>query len=233
MMCDFSGIVYNWPTMISLLLRESDDLISHSLSTYQASVLLRIFVHAAVELNEKRLSFADQVSLTSSERQCLQWWEALNRNLISQLHTLLTRFKDDEKNLAMLVDLLACADYSVDEKASKQVLKVVLELVEVTRNESVLTKLVSALCGWTRVGGTISSAVEATVRDMVETCWGSVLDGTTQLQNVVNRQSASQGSSSKKSSSSKRKSGSGVSQVFHSANCITNCCELFLYLYVY
>jgi hypothetical protein len=204
--------VYNWSTIIALLLRETDDVIRVALRPAQASILLRMFVHCAVDLNQQRLACADGVSLNSAERQALQCWESLNENLHAHLPALMTRFQDDEGNLAVLVDLLPCVDYAAEERACKAALGALLELLELTRSEGILTKLVAALCSWTRIGGTIAGSVESAVRGIVTSSWQTVAVSTAQLQAVITRRETDSASSGKKSAG-KRKSKGASSQV--------------------
>ena len=211
-------------------MRESDDLISSALRPAQAAILLRIFVHCASDLNARRLALADSSALTASERQTLEHWESLNNTLYTHLPALLTRFQDDEDSLAVLTDLLVCVDYTSQERAIKSLLKVLLQLVEIIRVENTLNKVVAALCQWTRLGGTIAGTVEVAVRDVLATCWQSILDGTAKLQNVINTRTTGEDVAGKNDTSSKknskRKSKGSIVQVIPSIH--TVCMTVFV-----
>ena len=212
-------MLYNWSVTIALLLRESDELISTALRPTQASILLRVFVHCAADLSRKRRAFASAVALSASDRQLLEGWDGLNDNLHAHLPALLTRFKDDEANLSVLVELLQCTDYASNERALKALLKVVVELLQISRQAPILRALVSALRSWMQLGGTAAGTVELAVKALVDGCWEGIVQGTAQLRSIVDRRDSSAGGVDGKgssSSSSKRKSkfsSSSVSQV--------------------
>jgi hypothetical protein len=200
--------VYNWSVSTALLLRETDDVITVSLPPAEAAILLRVFVRCATDLNARRLALTDATSLTSAERQTMQWWEALNVNLHTTLPAMITRYKDDEASLAILVDLLPCVDYASEERACKAALKVVLELVEITRSEDVLIKLAEALGSWARLGGVVGGSVSAAARMLVRDCWRNVTEHSSQLQELL----SARNSGAKKAVTTKRKSKGSASQ---------------------
>jgi hypothetical protein len=159
--------MYNWPVTISLLLRESEELISSALRPSQSAILLRMFVHCAVDLNRRRTLLAGAgVSLSANDRHFLQSWEALNEHLLRSLSSLLVRFKDDEANLLVLVDIVPCCTFTAaaassaaeSERALKTLLKIVMDLFQITRDEKILSVLVGTLCTWAGGGGGGSSS---------------------------------------------------------------------------
>lgn len=198
--------------MIALLLRESDELIISALRPSQASILLRIFVHCAVDLTTRRAKFATSGSLSSADRQFQQSWEALNENLQVYLPSLLTRFKDDEENLIVLVNLLPCCEYSED-RPLKALLKVLLGLFDLTRRESIMKAMTSSLAGWLRSGGTIAGTVEGAVRGLLSSCWQTVTDGTAQLQDFIRLRDADASFDGGSKKGAKRKCKGAASQV--------------------
>lgn len=214
-LCLYPDMLYNWSTTIALLLRESDELITSALRPIQSSILLRMFVHCAVDLTQRRAKFSTSSgSLSSADRQFRESWESLNENLQMYLPALLTRFKDDEENLIVLVELLSCCEYS-EERPLKALLKVLLELFDLTRQERILSGMATCLAGWLRTGGTIAGTVEGAVRRLLQACWQTILDLTAQLQGIVARRegadSGSEVASAKKGA--KRKSKTTTSQV--------------------
>lgn len=195
-------MMYSWFTIIGLLLRDSDDqLTMTALRPAQSSILLRMFVHSAVDLTKKhgryqqQLQHNKQLAVTLDNRLARDW-ESLNEHLQTYLSGLLTRFKDDETNLAVMVDLLQCCDYTSNEHALQATLKVVLRILESTRNTTILTKLVAALRGWIDMSGTISGTVDAAVRSLVNRCWNNVVSSKDALQKIADDQSTSNSSSS-------------------------------------
>ena len=168
-----SGIMRDWSTMISLLLRESDELISTALRPTLSSILLRIFVASALKLRDwyvqvkaaqndevdgmkggkqRRGSFANR--LDSDDQQKALQLESLNEHLLRDLPTLLTRFRDDPANLSVLVSLLGCCDVTVSNKALKSLLKSVADFFSLSSDENVICSLCTSLRGWTMAGGT-------------------------------------------------------------------------------
>lgn len=211
----YSGMLYNWSTIIALLLRESDELISSALRPQQAAILLRMFVHAAIDLTARRRRLLEASSLSPADKQMLECWEALNQALQTHLPTLLTRFKDNEENLMELVDLLPCCEFSSEDRALKALLKVVLELFGSTRRESILSSLVATVCDWMRGGGTVAGTVESAVQNLVAANWQAIAENTVLLQGIVDRRDNESAAASESSSrkGSKRKSSASAVQV--------------------
>eukprot|EP01032_Pedospumella_encystans_P034931 gene34931-39499_t len=207
-------MLYNWSTIVALLLRESGDLISTALPPAQAAILLRMFVHAAIDLTGRRRRLNDSATaLTATDKQMLECWEALNATLHTHLPTLLTRYKDNEENLVELVDLLPCVEFTgTEDRALKSLLKVVLELFASTRKESILSSLVATVCHWMRAGGTVAGTVESAVQGLVVGSYEAILQHTARLQALVderdtgNSASASQLSGDSSKRGTKRKS---------------------------
>jgi hypothetical protein len=183
-------IMRDWSTIISLLLRESDDLISTALRPSQSAILLRIFVSSALDLRDwyqqvraaqndeidgmkggkqRRGSFGNR--LNTEDQVMAEQWESLNEHLLRDLPMLLVRFRDDQANLSVLVSLLGCCDVSVSNKALKSLLKSVTDFFDSSSDEKVIVALCSALREWALTGGTtkgIYSAVDATVSSYVK-----------------------------------------------------------------
>lgn len=166
-------IMRDWSTIISLLLRESDDLISTALRPTQSAILLRIFVSSALDLRDwhqqiraaqneevdgmkggkqRKGSFANR--LNSEDQVLAEQWESLNEHLLRDLPMLLVRFRDDQANLSVLVSLLGCCDVSVSNKALKILLKSITDFFESSSDEKVIGSLCTALREWTLTGGT-------------------------------------------------------------------------------
>ena len=208
-------MLYNWSTIIALLLRESDELISSALRPQQAAILLRMFVHAAIDLTARRRRLLEATSLSATDKQMLECWEALNEALQTHMLTLLTRFKDNEENLVELVDLLPCCEFTSEDRALKALLKVVLELFGSARRETILSSLVATVCGWMRAGGNVAGTVENAVQNLVVASWQAITDNTVVLQGIMDRRDDESAAASESSSrkGSKRRSSAAAAQV--------------------
>jgi hypothetical protein len=171
-------IMRDWSTMIALLLRESDDLISTALRASLSAILLRIFVASALNLrswfqqtkaaqNEeidgmrggkpRKSFFANRLDGDDTVKS--EQWESLNSHLLRDLPTLLTRFRDDQTNLSVLVSLLCCCDVSVSNKALKSLLKSVVTFFESSSDIKVIDALCRALREWMMMGGTVKGDI--------------------------------------------------------------------------
>ncbi len=136
-----SAILRDWSTMISLLLRESDELITSALRSVQSAILLRLFAASAAELHRWYLqsSFITGGSsggssgsgrVTTKKRSNVSGskgssggdsdddavkfaaWTSLVENIQRDLPRLLTRFRDDDANLVVMTTLVSCYDVS-------------------------------------------------------------------------------------------------------------------------
>lgn len=113
-------LLHEWPTMMALLSRDSDnnDLISHALRPSQVSILLQLLSFSATALCESvedlKSKPANKKKMTTQEVNTLfTRYDSLNQTLQSSLPTLLTRFQDDEENLILLSGLFPLCDLSV------------------------------------------------------------------------------------------------------------------------
>ena len=150
-------IIYDWPTCVSLLLREGsgdrdgneEDMEGGGEAALRpplVAILIRIFVTTATQLNAKREHVAAHRSgsatagaaactaaagtgalLHASEDFVLEHWEALNSCLQEHLAALLTHFQGDAANLAALVELLPCCEF--ESNSNSRALKALLKVV--------------------------------------------------------------------------------------------------------
>ena len=180
----------DWSTIIALLLRESDDLISTALRPSLSAILLRMFVASALNLrnwfqqtkaaqNEqidgmrggkpRRSFFANRLDGEDSVKA--EQWESLNSHLLRDLPMLLMRFRDDQTNLSVLISLLCCCDVSVSNKALKSLLKSVINFFESSSDAKVIDALCRALREWMMLGGT---AKGENLRELMLFCYKSM-----------------------------------------------------------
>jgi hypothetical protein len=190
-----NGIMRDWSSIISLLLRESDDLVSSALRPNLSAILLRIFVFSASNLKNwyaivkatqldeidsgikgkskvRRASFTHR--LDAKDQQKAEHWESLNEHLLKDLPTLLVRFRDDQSNLSALVGLLSCCDVSVSVKALKGLLKSASDLFQTSSDEVVIVELCKALREWMMSGGSSKGAVESSVTSILSGLWSKI-----------------------------------------------------------
>ena len=164
-------IMRDWGTIIALLLKESDELISSALRPALSSILLRIFVSSAMNLKEwyqitilnqideidemkggkQRKSFSKK--LNDNDQDKAEEWESLNEHLLQSLPALLKRFSDDKNNLSVLVRVLTCCNISLSNKALKGLLKSISDFFDSCSDDDVIDSLSKALREWTLGGG--------------------------------------------------------------------------------
>ena len=164
-------IMRDWSTIIALLLKESDELISSALRPTLSSILLRIFVSSAMTLKEwyqitvlnqteeidemkggkQRKSFSKKLNDIDQDKS--EEWESLNEHLLQSLPTLLKRFSDDKNNLSVLVRVLTCCNISLSNKALKGLLKSISDFFDSCSDDDVIDSLCKALREWTLGGG--------------------------------------------------------------------------------
>jgi hypothetical protein len=186
-------IFYDWSTIISLLLRESDELISSALRSTQIAILLRIFVSSASFVTRKKSLFqsssmqgsnvSSRLSTSKGTRKESEPWESLNENLQRSLPLLITRFKDDDANLSLLCMLLPFCDYSISDnpKAFKALLKVVADIFRSTTDAVIVHRVISAMRAWMLLGGGIVGEVESSCRELIQLSWLSIVRSSSSL----------------------------------------------------
>ncbi len=201
----FADILFDWSTIISLLLRESDELISSALRPTQVAILLRMFITSAnyvVRLKgihkpaaSTAADLASRLSLSKSAATLsLDHWESLNGNLQKSLPLLLTRFRDDDSNLSVLSLLLPICDYSSvqNQRALKALLKVVFDIFKATTNRMVAHLIISAIKGWMEVSGTMSIEIEDATKTIFQSSWDALLQAAKGLSQAMRGEESSQ-----------------------------------------
>ena len=111
--------------------------------------------------------------------------EALSDQLVANLSRLIVRFRDDEKNLAILSQVLPCCDISsssLHQKSMKAILSSLSDLLTTSQNEELIEIVCVALRDWLKLGGTAASQVEATLKDLLSASVKKVED----TQNLIN-----------------------------------------------
>jgi hypothetical protein len=204
--------------MISLLLRESDGLLTKALGPPNVTILLRLFLKSAQEVYKRHHEGGDadtsgnsaamlglsrtmasvkvstppkgkgatgknprktKAAAASESRATADEWETMNSILTSNLHRLLTRFRDDESNLIILTGLLECCDISINPKASKVLLKILTELLKGTSSEALVERLLAIIGGWLKLGsGDLNASLESIVMQVAEEALGKVQEVT-------------------------------------------------------
>ena len=127
-----AGILYDWNTAISLLMKDHDeDLLAKPLESVQVTALLIMVVTAAKRVNQEKRDL-EGGKLQREKDLINHRWEALNETLGSKLAPLLSRFKDDERNLAALTELLSCCEINPALKSSQALLKAIQDILNPT-----------------------------------------------------------------------------------------------------
>lgn len=131
----------------------------------------------------KRLS----ISSSSLARQDQGHWEALNDNLQKSLSLLITRFRDDDSNLATLCMLLPCSDFALaqNQRSLKALLKVLIDIFKATQDRLIVQRVLAAMKGWMEGSGGIAGEVENAARGLLQTAWDSMLGATKSLAKVL------------------------------------------------
>lgn len=193
---------------MSLLLRENEEWLSTALRPSQITVLVRMFVYSALDLNTKR---RDDTQCSSAH--VIESWEALNECLIQHLPSLLTHYRNDETNILDLISLLEVCEYHANSSSDRQLkalLKVVLDIFEISRDSKVLSMVVDAFRRWMDLKGTTAGTVEIALKKLFNDCWDATSSSIPQLQRLVESTSNAKPSSS---GTKRRKSKSSPSQV--------------------
>ena len=204
-----TDIVYNWTVFVSLLLKENEEWLSTALRPSQITVLVHMFVYSALDLNAKRRDD------TQCSAHVIESWEALNECLIQHLPSLLTHYRNDndETNLLDLVSLLEVCEYHANsDRQLKALLKVVLDIFEISRDGEVLSMVVGAFRRWMDLKGTTAGTVEIALKKLFNDCWDVTSSSIPQLQRLVESISNAKPSSS---GTKRRKSKSSPSQVLY------------------
>ncbi len=156
------AILSDWPTIVAMLLRDSSSTggsvaLVAPLSDLQASILVHLFVsRAMMARNDRRSGAAGSESDAS--------WESLQQTVASaEFNRLLIRFKQDSANVAALLLLLewcfdisgdgpgkASSNGSVSVKSINSGFKFVMELLSVSSDPAVITRVVKVVSQWNR-----------------------------------------------------------------------------------
>lgn len=188
---DKDVILYDWSTIISLLMREQEELITSALRPTQISILLHMLVRAAVKVTSQKMSLetgdADS-HIAKSEGLVNSRWESLNNVLQMKLPQLLTRFKDDQENLSALCELLSCCDMHATAKSNVQLLQGLQDLYFTFGNEVLLTNIAKAFKRWGK--SKLSSSVDLTLRQLFESLFASILESFSSLKKVIENESS-------------------------------------------
>ena len=199
------SVLRAWPTMVALLLKESDAKITGSLRPVHSAILLRMFVFSAEQLSDKLGPYEERAH-NKADAQDVSDWRQLTDVLHKDLSKLIKRFSDDRDNLRVLSLLLACADFSGNDKALKPLLKVlegVLETASVA--DTVMVKNVcDALRKWTSLGEQSAGAVEPVLASVFKSTWGKVEDSEKRLRALIDAPAPS------KKTTAKGKRGAGT-----------------------
>eukprot|EP01034_Spumella_vulgaris_P026896 gene26896-33545_t len=204
------AVLFDWSTMISLLLRESDELISNALRPQQATILLHLFITSATHVRVQHEKGDEKNSVA-------QHWESLNVNLQRSLASLLVRFRDDDEQLAILARLLDCCDFSGMQstmnsggkaaanscaKSLKGLLKILTDVFLVSGDGTVLTRVATSLRGWRNElqDAALTTLVSTSLAEIAQTCWQAVEDASAQLKSDLKERPS--GGGRRKSSSS-------------------------------
>jgi hypothetical protein len=206
----YIDIVYNWTVFVSLLLKENEEWLSTALRPSQITVLVHMLVYSALDLNAKRRDD------TQCSAHVIESWEALNECLIQHLPSLLTHYRNDETNILDLISLLEVCEYHTNsDRQLKSLLKVVLDIFEISRDGKVLSMVVDAFRRWMDLKGTTAGTVEIALKKLYNDCWDATSSSIPQLQRLVESISNAKLSSS---GTKRRKSKSSPSQVLCTLN---------------
>lgn len=171
-------MLYDWTTIVALLLRESEELISSALSTAQSSILLQMFVTSALSVIESHNSEDDALEAE---------YDALVVCLQKSLASLILRFRDDESALLELVELVQHADFSTSNavvvKSFRGLLKVVTDLFFSVTTDRLLEQLTVSLRTWkSSSDAAIQSAVTSSLKDTLDSVWNTVVEAVGKVQ---------------------------------------------------
>lgn len=130
-----------------------------------------------------------------------QHHEALNVNLQRSLASLLTRFRDDDEQLAILARLLECCDFSTTHSSSasssktvggsakslKGLLKILADIFLVSGDGQVLRRVVRTLLDWTMEmqDASLVALVTTSMADLMQACWQTVEDSSDRLRSEL------------------------------------------------
>lgn len=157
----FPELMFQWSVIVALLMKETDGLIARALPPTLSSILLRLFAASAKHLHGLISASSSLTSPTAASKHSphkvvdeslASAWESLTEHLQKDFPRMLNRFKDNEDdNLEVLVQLLPYYDASsgsATAKGFKQCLQCVVEVFNISSNETVLQLLSLALKSW-------------------------------------------------------------------------------------
>ena len=213
--------------MISLLMKESDDLGTTTLRPTQVAILLRLFAASVRFLYERVVggtntavavgtnASAKKAGSNSATKAAIRAnadsdsvasWDSLTDHIQRDFPRLLTRFRDDKDNLLVLTQLLPFYDPSAmasNGKSFKQCLKCVSDICFTNPGEDIVSYICVALKSWlsaSRSSQVIHDLVSQTIQDMLSQLQSRINDSVTESTELLKTVSVSDSSDSSQGS---------------------------------
>lgn len=207
-------ILREWSIMVNLLLRESDDLISSSLSLNMSTFIVKMFVCSALDLvqwknklqlenslsldNDRDLpkKFSSSSNILSSTIKNNEYesditkgekWELLEGILNESLSNLLTRYRDNNDILDSLLDLLDCCNMASNAKFLKAIIKQTSELIITTTVESSVLKISNAFRKWLQLDGALGTLVFTNLKSLYKQIWNNINKSLIEIKNLTSK----------------------------------------------
>jgi hypothetical protein len=209
-----ADLLFDWETIVSLLMRETDDMISQQLRPNQISILLTMFITTvkylySFILDEDRDNIANstaQVEISqlfeannsiislkpNSNRHlqeidnCNEEYERFNEIMLRRLPSLLTRFKDNIRHLQLLSEILLCLNIPNQKKF--QDFQLIIEDLFLLQNDmTLLRNIVIGLKCFLNKRIAIADMVKRFTEKLALTSWNAYLQAEKQLQSFYRK----------------------------------------------
>jgi hypothetical protein len=204
-------ILRDWSTIISLLLRDSESGLTTTLEGPQASILLRLFVHSAQELQTDVEALRSQGGpgqfLSRVKREQLDHaqddWDSLRSHLQKNLSDLLVRFRDEESNLEQLSKLLAMCE--PDAHAAEAMVNVSVAIFNNARQEWLLESVASSLNSWLSPDCPVRGKAKLAIEELVKDAWSTLSESTEAIRVAIDDAAANTNDGAGAGASKKKK----------------------------
>ena len=186
-----SRILRDWPTLTSLLLRESDGELSNTLGDKQGSILLRMFVQSGLRLYQEINTLSSDIASSNkqlkSKKENLEHaeddWGALKAHLNKCMPALLNRCRDDERNLEFLCKLLPL--FEPDSKAVAPLTKCLKQIMDSSQTLELHEAVGVTIRAWMLPTSNMAGQAKGTLASILKTLTGTINSNMDVLQSFL------------------------------------------------
>eukprot|EP01038_Epipyxis_sp_PR26KG_P011492 gene11492-15391_t len=85
---------------------------------------------------------------------------------------------------ALATPQFECCDYVGNIKALKNLIKVILEIINSSHNEVILSGLITSLCSWVALGGDVANQIKTIINELLSSSWNNIIESVQIIQQI-------------------------------------------------